>query len=168
LWEGEDVTTTRSGQRTGLIGFGYEGRDIDSFIDELVAAEVSVLVDVRLTPISRKRGFSKTALRNALSDAGIAYRHCPELGNPKPNRAGFSGSHRELNAARETFAARLRRPEARAALDALISVAESERVGLLCFEADQHRCHRDVVLGEAARFAGFGSGSGSAGPNSDS
>jgi uncharacterized protein (DUF488 family) len=147
------MTTTKSRQQTGLMGVGYEGWDIDGFVSDLLTMGVSLLVDVRLTPISRKRGFSKTALSGALSSAGIAYEHRRELGNPKPNRAGFSGSDHELGAARATFAAQLRQPEARLALEALVDAASSERIALLCFEADQRRCHRDVVLGEAARWA---------------
>jgi len=137
----------------GLIGIGYEGRDLDTFVRELMAAQVSRLVDVRLTPISRKPGFSKSALRAALADVGIAYEHRRELGNPKANRAGFWGSPQEWEAARSAYAARLAEPEAQRAIDELVRAAETERVAVLCFEADQRRCHRDVVLAEAARRA---------------
>jgi uncharacterized protein (DUF488 family) len=147
------MTSRQTQQRRGLIGFGYEGRDIEGFVDELVTAGVSLLVDVRLTPISRKPGFSKTALSRALAGAGIAYHHRRELGNPKPNRAGFAGSAQDLSAARATFAAHLRHPDAQQAIEALVTAAESARVAVLCFEADQQRCHRDVVLGEVTRRA---------------
>lgn len=139
---------------TGLIGIGYQGRDISGFVKEMIKAQVSRLVDVRLTPISRKPGFSKTALNRALSDAGIIYEHRPELGNPKSNRAGFAGSPDELAEARSFFASLLDRPEAASALNALAATATQERVAVLCFEADQHRCHRDVVLVEAGRRSG--------------
>lgn len=141
-----------------LMGVGYEGRDIDSFVQDLVCAGISLVVDVRLTPMSRKPGFSKTALGHALGNVGIGYDHRPELGNPKANRAGFGGSAAELNAARAVFAARLAQPPAQDAIDALIRTARSERVALLCFEADQHRCHRDVVLDTAIQRAGQRSG----------
>jgi hypothetical protein len=55
----------------------------------------------RTSPISRKRGFGKTALRAALAEVGIAYEHRPELGNPKENRPGFAGSEQEVRAAKE-------------------------------------------------------------------
>ncbi|MFI2708871.1 DUF488 family protein [Micromonospora sp. NPDC018662] len=138
-------------QPTGLIGVGYQGRDIASFANGLADAQVSRLVDVRLTPLSRKPGFSKTALTRALAAVGVAYEHRPELGNPKSNRAGFAGSPAELAEARHVFAALLSRPEAAGALDALAAAGAAERVAVLCFEADQHRCHRDVVLAEAVR-----------------
>lgn len=141
------MTTVHGAHATNLIGVGYEGRNISDFVHDLVAAGVSLLVDVRLTPISRKPGFSKNALRQALHASGIAYDHRPALGNPKPNRAGFAGSVEELDAARAVYAERLRQPDAQRALVELAEAAGHQRVGVLCFEADQQRCHRDVVLG---------------------
>jgi transcriptional regulator with XRE-family HTH domain len=67
----------------GLWSAGYEGRDIDSFVALLVDSRIGVVADVRLTPISRKKGFSKTRLGEALAEAGIEYTHLRGLGNPK-------------------------------------------------------------------------------------
>jgi uncharacterized protein (DUF488 family) len=139
------------GDPSGALGAGYEGRDIDAFVTDLVDRGVTRLVDVRLTPISRKRGFSKTALREALAGAGIAYEHRRELGNPKDNRAGFGGSDQDLARAKAAYARLLSAPEARASLEELRARAEQERIVVLCFEADQRRCHRDVVLAELSR-----------------
>lgn len=135
---------------TGLTGAGYEGQEIGAFVMELADRGVTRLVDVRLTPISRKPGFSKTALREALTDVGIAYEHRRELGNPKDNRPGFAGTEHELSNAKRAYANRLATPEAQAALAQLRDYAEQEHVALLCFEADEHRCHREVVLRELA------------------
>ncbi|WP_448759848.1 DUF488 domain-containing protein [Actinomyces oricola] len=62
----------------------------------------SRLVDVRLNPVSRVRGFSKNRLRERLEASGLVYEHRPELGNPKNNRAGY--------AARDTGRAPCARP----------------------------------------------------------
>lgn len=142
------MTITPTTRTAGLIGIGYEGSDLDGFVAELVGRGVTRLIDVRLTPISRKRGFSKTALGLALADVGIRYEHRPELGNPKDNRAGFAGSPEERAHARRVFAARLHQPEAARVLIDVARAAHQERVALLCFEADQERCHRDVVISE--------------------
>ena len=72
-----------------VISVGYQQRTLEELLELLQSYNVNVLVDVRLTPISRKRGFSKTALSNALSAVGIEYRHERELGNPKDNRDHF-------------------------------------------------------------------------------
>ena len=55
-----------------LFTVGYEGRALDEMIAELVRAGVERLVDVRELPLSRRRGFSKTALGESLRGAGIA------------------------------------------------------------------------------------------------
>ena len=68
---------------------GYESRTVDELIERLADADVKVVVDVRLTPLSRKPGLSKNGLAARLRDAGIDYVHLPDLGNPRDNRAGF-------------------------------------------------------------------------------
>ncbi len=146
MWKGGQMTTMSVTPRTNIVGAGYEGRDIATFVQDLVRSGVSLLVDVRLTPISRKPGFSKNALRQALSESGIAYEHRPALGNPKDNRAGFAGSAQELEHARAVYSVRLRDARAQEALADLADAAARERVAVLCFEADQRRCHRDLVL----------------------
>ncbi|MGH3377642.1 MAG: DUF488 family protein [Pseudonocardiaceae bacterium] len=128
-----------------LTGIGYEGLDICSFVDQLEHDGVSVVVDVRLTPVSRKPGFSKRRLSETLAAAGMEYRHAPALGNPKWNRAGFGGTDADRDAARQTFAALLASQDASTWLTDIAQLAAEQRVALLCFEADQRRCHRDVV-----------------------
>jgi len=54
-----------------VIGVGYEGLDQDGLVSKLRVRGVKTLVDVRLNPISRKRGLSKTGLRDRLEADGI-------------------------------------------------------------------------------------------------
>ena len=49
------------------------GLTIDAFITRLQAAQVKTVMDVRELPLSRKKGFSKSAFCAALSAHGIAY-----------------------------------------------------------------------------------------------
>ena len=58
--------TSRQQDSVGLVGVGYEGRTVEELIVQLHTLGVSRLVDVRLTPLSRKPGLSKTALGQAL------------------------------------------------------------------------------------------------------
>jgi len=44
-----------------LFTLGYEGLTIEAFIARLQAAQVKTVVDVRELPLSRKKGFSKSA-----------------------------------------------------------------------------------------------------------
>ena len=47
---------------------------------------IEQLVDVREIPLSRKNGFAKNALKKALDNNGIIYKHLPELGSPNANK----------------------------------------------------------------------------------
>jgi uncharacterized protein (DUF488 family) len=128
----------------GLWSAGYEGRDIDSFVASLLDSRIDVVADVRLTPISRKKGFSKTRLGEALAEAGIEYTHLRGLGNPKDNRAPFWDGR--LDVGRDRFRGVLRSQEAQTDLERLAEHARQSRVAVLCFEKDESRCHRQVVL----------------------
>lgn len=130
----------------GAVGIGYEGHDVEGLIGRLHAVGVDTVVDVRLTPISRKKGLSKTALNAALADAGIGYLHRRALGNPKYNRPGFAADGHEREMAIATFRALLDEPEAADALDEVRDLARRHLVALLCFEADESCCHRHVIL----------------------
>lgn len=83
-----------------IVSVGYERRNVEEFVELLSVNRVDVLVDVRLNPIPRKRGFSKPALTKALDDVGIVYRHERSLGNPKENRDPF---RRGLQSARDRY-----------------------------------------------------------------
>ncbi|MEV6982842.1 DUF488 domain-containing protein [Sphaerisporangium sp. NPDC051017] len=137
-------------QRGGITGVGYEGSDLEGFVRRLRHLGVTMLIDVRLNPISRKRGFSKTALSTALADAGIVYEHMRELGNPKWNRAGFGGTSDELRDARDVYAQSLDGSDARECLERVALATQRHMVAVMCFEAEEHRCHRQLVL-EAVR-----------------
>lgn len=134
-------------ETSGIVGVGYEGHDITSFISYLEPWKIDVLVDVRLNAISRKKGFSKTALSSALEEAGIRYEHLPALGNPKDNRDGFwSPGTNAAEQAHERYRELLRATPAHTALRHLAKLATSEHVALLCFEASEACCHRRLVL----------------------
>ncbi len=135
----------------GVIGIGYEGENVDSLVAKLLAWKIAVLVDVRLNAISRKRGFSKRSLSEALDAVGITYVHLPNLGNPKDNREGYGERHTDVgNVARATFREILTKDSAVSALDEIVRLARVQRVAVFCFEASEHHCHREQVL-EAAR-----------------
>lgn len=125
-----------------LVSVGYEGRSVDDLIAQLVEQDVRVLVDVRLTPLSRKPGLSKTKLAIALRAAGIEYVHHRALGNPKDNRAGFrAGEQGSI----DRYRAVLEGADAGAALAHVTELLDGGVVALLCFEKDHAECHRNLV-----------------------
>ena len=138
------LTPLRFTAARGVLSIGYEGRTCQELISELANRRVAWLIDVRLTPISRKAGLSKRSLRDSLAEAGIEYRHLPALGNPKDNREGFLDM--SDRGPRRTYAQRLHTPEAEDALNALTALSASDLVAVLCFERDERVCHREVLL----------------------
>lgn len=133
-------------QDVGLVSLGYEGRTADELIQTCLAQHVSVLVDVRLTPLSRKPGLSKTRLAERLADAGIRYVHLRALGNPKDNREAFRSG--DVQGGRARFKALLQTATAQEALESLACLAAQHKVAVLCFERDAEQCHRHVVTSE--------------------
>lgn len=136
---------------THLSTIGYEGASVEEFIATLKAADTTLLLDVRELPISRKPGFAKAALRDALADAGIAYRHERALGSPKDVRHRL---REDGDVARywKDFHAHLATQHA--LLDELAATLTG-RVTLLCYERDPADCHRSAVAAEIGRRAGL-------------
>lgn len=130
--------------RKTLFTIGYEGLSPERLHAALREADVAVLADVRAVANSRKRGFSKGALKAGLLEAGLGYAHFRGLGTPKSGR----------EAARAHDAGLMRRiyceevldtADGGLALDALAELAAERPVCLLCFERDPARCHRRVL-----------------------
>ena len=65
-----------------LYTIGYEGAKPEEFAATLKDAGVSILLDIREVPWSRKPGFSKEPLRKLLGGVNIDYMHLQKLGNP--------------------------------------------------------------------------------------
>jgi uncharacterized protein (DUF488 family) len=128
-----------------LVSLGYEGRTVEELIDNLRRESVTVLVDVRLTPLSRKHGMSKRWRAAALEAVNIRYVHIRALGNPKENRASFCAGDA---VSRDSFRDLLKGAHGAEALRHVAELLEGETVALLCFERDYETCHRRVVAEE--------------------
>ena len=133
-----------------LTTIGYQGASLEAFLATLKAAGVTLLLDIRELPISRRAGFSKTPLSQALESAGIAYRHEKSLGTPRRIRY----RHRQDRNLESFFAEyRAHLATQTALLDELARTLEGN-VTLMCFERDPAECHRSVVVAELAARAG--------------
>ena len=126
-----------------LFTIGYEGTTLDRLIETLRGVGVAHLIDVRELANSRRPGFAKRALSEALGRAGIGYTHVKALGTPPEGRAAAkAGRTAEMQ---RIFRLRLAGTEAQAALAGLADQARREPVCLLCLEADPMVCHRRLV-----------------------
>lgn len=129
---------------TSIWTIGYEGARVDDVVAALADAKVEVLADIRYLPLSRRPGFSKSALAAAMREAGIEYRHVKSLGTPAEGRAAARrGDHAELA---RVYAGQLELPEALAAMAALRDLASDKRVALLCYEREAAECHRSLLI----------------------
>jgi uncharacterized protein (DUF488 family) len=137
-----------------LATIGYEGASVADFLATLDAAGITVLVDVRELPLSRRKGFSKSALAGILQEAGIDYHHCRALGDPKEGRqAARAGRYAEF---RKIYAQHIKTTEAKTALDEILEIVASNNVCLLCYERDPNQCHRTIVANILADRGGIG------------
>lgn len=127
-----------------IFTIGYEGTTVGEFLSALQSAGVERVIDVRAVPNSRRPGFSKTPLRNALAEAGIDYVHLRALGTPADGRAAArAGRHADLE---RIYAGQLEFPEAIAQSAQMVGLAEEKPSALLCYERDPAACHRTLLL----------------------
>lgn len=124
-----------------LFTIGYEQVPAKSVLDELEAAGVKLLVDVRAVAASRRPGFAKSQLRAGLDARGIGYVHLRGLGTPKEGRVAARAG--DIPTLERVYDAHLKTPQAREEMDELAAlVAKAGPVCILCYERDHTHCHR--------------------------
>lgn len=134
-----------------LFTIGYEGTTVPEFLAALQNAGVQRVIDVRAVPNSRRPGFSKTPLRNALAEAGIDYVHLRALGTPAEGRAAArAGRDTDL---KRIYAGQLELPEAMAQSAQMLDLAAEKPSALLCYERDPVHCHRTLLIDAFAKDA---------------
>jgi uncharacterized protein (DUF488 family) len=136
-------------QEPGLFTIGYEGRDIDLFLNILIQNYVDILVDVRKNPFSMNFNFTKNKLRTYLENSGIQYIHIPELGIEGEKRKHLStpNDYEKLFEDYERTTIK-ENPEF---IDNIVKLSQDHRVALMCFEADIKMCHRGIIARNIAQ-----------------
>jgi len=130
-------------KQTTLSTIGYEAADLADFIATLQRAKVKRLLDVRELPISRRKGFAKKALSEALGAANIEYIHLRGLGDPKEGRdAARAGNLAQF---RRIFTNHMVSSAAQADLHVASQYVEQGGACLMCYERDHNTCHRGIV-----------------------
>jgi uncharacterized protein (DUF488 family) len=141
---------------------GVYGFDLEGFLGRLREADVRVLLDVRQRRGVRGREYAwanSQRLQTALAEAGVDYRHHPELAPTtelrqlqyrEDDRVGVGKRSRERLAPRyvERYTGEILD---RADLEAVAAgLPEAGAAALLCVEAEPAACHRSLI---AARLA---------------
>lgn len=126
-----------------LMTIGYEKATPEDFVATLKAGGVEVLVDIRDRAQSRRRGFSKTALADAVEKAGIEYVHFRALGDPKEGREAARAGN--IDKFKKIFNAVMADKPAQNALKEVAKLASTKHICLMCYERDHRYCHRKIV-----------------------
>jgi Protein of unknown function, DUF488 len=135
---GKPALTKRVRLPREIFTVGYSGKTVDEFIAALHGAGIERVIDVRALPLSRRRGFSKTALGNTLAEFDIEYVHIRAAGNP------FRELKNEIDKCLALYARHL---DAHPAIVDEVAVALTDRrAALLCVEAEPEHCHRSVIV----------------------
>lgn len=130
--------------KPGVCTIGYEGRNLEGYLNLLIAAGVTLLCDVRRNPLSRKYGFSKSTLTKVCEGVGIRYEHLPELGIASEARRELE-TQADYDVLFDTYE-REDLPRRGDALDRIRHwVNQGNRVALTCFERLPQQCHRHCV-----------------------
>ena len=130
--------------KPGVCTIGYEGKNLEGYLNRLIVAGVTLLCDVRRNPLSRKYGFSKGTLTKGCEGVGIRYEHLPELGIASEERRELE-TQADYDALFATYR-RVALPQQTKVLAQIRQwVDQGARVALTCFEALPEQCHRNCV-----------------------
>lgn len=119
---------------------GYEGLQIDGFLNLLVQNGIQCLIDVRNNPVARRFGFHKSTLDRLCRMLDIQYEHVPQLGIPSQERQALTNQN-DYN----TLFARYERKTLstnEAAIERVSELVLKAPSVLVCMEADPCMCHR--------------------------
>jgi uncharacterized protein (DUF488 family) len=119
---------------------GYEGLQVDGFLNLLVEQGIQRLIDVRNNPISRQYGFHKSTLNRICSSLGIEYVHIPQLGIASRYRTDLNNQE-DYDRLFEMYESDILPTETAAVERATELIRERPSV-LVCMEGAPRCCHR--------------------------
>jgi uncharacterized protein (DUF488 family) len=133
------------GLPTVVLTVGHSNRPLEEFLHVLRAHRVTLVVDVRKMPGSRRNAqFSRDLLPQALDEAGIGYVHLPGLGGLRRRTPGSPNAGWK-NASFQGYADYMLTSEFERSLEELLKQARWQRAALMCAEAVPWRCHRSLI-----------------------
>jgi uncharacterized protein (DUF488 family) len=128
-----------------ILTIGHSTLPIQTFLEALTRERVSLLVDVRRFPGSRRHPqFNGAPLARSLAEAGIDYLLAPDLGGRRAPRADSPHSAWRHPAFRG-YADHMDTPAFRTALSDVLARAAARRVALMCAERHWSQCHRGLI-----------------------
>ena len=123
---------------------GYEGLNLEQYLNQLLKHKVHCLCDVRRNPYSQKFGFTKTELMSALEKVGIEYIHIPDLGVSYALRQGLKSDSDYYNVLKHYEIDILSHQSSNIEFLKKLLVKYT-RIAITCFEAKISHCHRSKI-----------------------
>ena len=136
--------TVKLRKDTVLFTIGYEGINLETYLNKLIVNDVKLLCDVRRNPLSMKYGFSKSQLQRACQGLGIAYVHVPKLGIASDKRQNLN-DQKDYDKLFAAYSKTTLKSEVQAIEQVVELLKKYQRIALTCFEADQCQCHRGTL-----------------------
>jgi uncharacterized protein (DUF488 family) len=128
-----------------VLTIGHSTRTLEDFISLLREYGVQKVVDVRTIPRSRHNPqFNLEELPKSLKAVGIGYVHMSELGGLR-HSVSDSANMGWRSLSFRGFADYMQKKEFKKSLTAMIELAKTERLVLMCAEAVPWRCHRSLI-----------------------
>lgn len=130
---------------------GYEGWQVDGFLNMLMRAGIQRVIDVRNNPVARRYGFHKSTLGRLCGKVEIEYAHFPQLGVRSELRRNLEGP--------ADYGALFTRyedetlPREKDPVKRVAELVSKKASVLMCMEADPQRCHRSRLAKAVASVA---------------
>jgi uncharacterized protein (DUF488 family) len=133
-WQGARVHTV-----------GHSTRSLEELVDLLRAFDITILIDIRTIPRSRRNPqFNAEALEAELPARGIRYAQLKELGGlrrPRPDSPNAGWRNESFRG----YADYMQSEGFERGLERLQELAGEGRAAIMCAEAVPWRCHRSLV-----------------------
>ena len=139
------MSQSPSTTQSTLWTIGHSTRSREDFLSLLTKHEITLLIDVRRYPGSRRYPhFSSDGLAVSLTEADLSYRHMPDLGGRRTARSD-SPNDGWKNAGFRGYADYMQTEAFQQAIEELTSSAARSRTVIMCAEAVPWRCHRSLI-----------------------
>ncbi|GJL58803.1 MAG: hypothetical protein NPIRA03_16600 [Nitrospirales bacterium] len=124
---------------------GHSTRPIEEFVGLLQSHGIQLLADVRTIPFSRRNPqFHQETLARSLREAGLQYRHMPELGGRRKTRPD-SVNVGWRNEGFRGYADYMQTQAFWNGLEELVNIGQQSPSAVMCAEAVPWRCHRTLI-----------------------
>jgi len=137
-----------------LLTFGHGSASAEQITSLLTDAGITMLVDVRTAPGSRRHPHvARAELQRWLPEAGISYRWEKRLGglrDAEPDSPDVASGMDGLRG----YAGHMRTPAFLTAVDQVLALVSTRRTAVMCAESLWWRCHRRMLADFVAAARG--------------